>query len=1063
MGTPGLIGAAVIGGTPQDTGSRVASPGPSSHHASSNPPSDPHANLDPNSNPSMNNTPHAISTNPHATYAMDRELSRSPRPLSPEAQPPSITGGRMQSRTSSYSTQSQTQSQGGYAASQQGYSASQSQSASRSASPRTTSPSNIPSSSLLSHNPSSKYSMGSASEGLQQALLYGDRDSHREDDRASVDSRGGFSVMTSPFSVEDGVGRRAVVSPGPGMRDSTGSQGTFHAVSTVGGAGAAMQQQRQQAVSPQPQQRQQPPAGSSHGHGLEDMDGVLYYMQQMDDSKPAPPPVPQYDDESENDSEDEYAPPPPRLVKQPHAQTIKALPSTSSASNSTSPNTTGSSRPGHALSPDTSLEQHSSTGHQSKAGVGRKPSGARAARSPNNLGVNHHGDAAHPRHLEGYPEDEDEDEYKATPTTRQDTMYSDDATGRVMKDRMDSVAADDDGDQLDALAALQYLAVDDDEPTPVTQHVAKGRQQPPQNTRSGSQSDSTSSPVSPRAPQPGSPAAAFQTPAAQAQPIRSSFAPSKQAEQRKAKVQAQQAASQAAAQRPGKAAGGKKKMRVADKGAWAESSEEEEDDEDEDDDDDDDDEEKEEDGVKSKQSSQPGSGYASGGDGRQPRTLPQIPDGSGRPNGEHDARRSMPMQDGYSEQQQQQYQQQQYQQQQYQQQQQQGRQTYFDGTPIRSQAEYATTPGAARQNMWSQVLEQPVTPNAPDNGKFVQLEPESVTMTKAFTPHGLLSVGLQDKQDRSAKKQEELARESGASLINVPNKPPPPQTGLLGAVTAHERDRKREGGLGAILTEREREKRVAEERQRKFDEQQRGQMDQMQSMYGGGGYPMSMMGMNPMMGMGPMMGGMNPMMTGGPMSPMMSGGGMPGQNGMSPMMTGSGMMNPMMTGYGGMGMGYGNPQHMYAAQQAAMQAYQQAMVAFSTAGSQVGGDQTGNSNQGAPNQQQQQQLQQQQPGQMGMGMGGQMMGFDPRMSMMGMGMGGQIMNPMGMQMTGMSGFDPRFPPQQQQQQQGYPMGSEGSLVPPAPIGGGGGSSDGGSPARRGSPAQHSPLSQGHIS
>ena len=91
-------------------------------------------------------------------------------------------------------------------------------------------------------------------------------------------------------------------------------------------------------------------------------------------------------------------------------------------------------------------------------------------------------------------------------------------------------------------------------------------------------------------------------------------------------------------------------------------------------------------------------------------------------------------------------------------------------------------------------------------------------MTKAFAPHGLLSAGLQDKQDRSAKRQEELARETGASLINVPNKPPPPQTGLLGAVTAHERERKREGGLGATLTERERERRLAEERQRKLDE-----------------------------------------------------------------------------------------------------------------------------------------------------------------------------------------------------------------------------------------------------
>ena len=53
---------------------------------------------------------------------------------------------------------------------------------------------------------------------------------------------------------------------------------------------------------------------------------------------------------------------------------------------------------------------------------------------------------------------------------------------------------------------------------------------------------------------------------------------------------------------------------------------------------------------------------------------------------------------------------------------------------------------------------------------------------------------------------------------------------------------------------------------------------------------------------------------------------------MNPMMMG---MNPMMTG-GYMGYpGMMNPQQMFAAQQAA-QAYQQAMYAFSTAGSQMG-------------------------------------------------------------------------------------------------------------------------------
>jgi CCR4-NOT transcriptional complex subunit CAF120 len=93
------------------------------------------------------------------------------------------------------------------------------------------------------------------------------------------------------------------------------------------------------------------------------------------------------------------------------------------------------------------------------------------------------------------------------------------------------------------------------------------------------------------------------------------------------------------------------------------------------------------------------------------------------------------------------------------------------------------------------------------SGKFVELEQPSEQLTKAFAPHGLLQAGMQNKEDRSAKKQEELAREMGSSLINVPSKPPPPQTGLLGAVAAHERDRKNAGGIGATLTDRERERR----------------------------------------------------------------------------------------------------------------------------------------------------------------------------------------------------------------------------------------------------------------
>ena len=303
-----------------------------------------------------------------------------------------------------------------------------------------------------------------------------------------------------------------------------------------------------------------------------------------------------------------------------------------------------------------------------------------------------------------------------------------------------------------------------------------------------------------------------------------------------------------------------------------------------------------------------------------------------------------------------------------------------DETPIQTQ----TKPGAARA-VWSQVLDPDPTPGRvtqPDqpfnNGRdtFVQLEP-SEAMTKDFTSQGLLSAGLQD-EGHAARRQEELARANPASLINVPNKPPP-QTGFPDAITTPELERKRGG------------------------DHQRQQLDQIQqrgSIYG------SQFGFNPMMmGMNPMM-AMNPMMTGNmaPFNPMMPG--------------------PM--GYPGI-MGGFNPQHMFAAQQAA-QMYHQALMAFSTAGSQVGGE--GGSG-GAPSQ-----VNAMTSGMGGMNTGvsnmnaglgsGVTPGYNPRMSVMGMPMVGMGMGmgvgvgiappqmnhqmPPGIQITGIPTFDSKFPP-----------------------------------------------------
>lgn len=698
---------------------------------------------------------------------------------------------------------------------------------------------------------------------------------------------------------------------------------------------------------------------------------------------PPPPTELQGDDENDDDSDSESEPytPPPRHATSPlraqHANSPPIPPASPQPpvvpAKSPKPAAEQSSASG------TTTEGQAASASRPGSGLRNRPSGARAAPATRMSAY-----LQNPPSLSTSP---------STATTN--TSTSDKADDRNTMAALHEAASYEDHN-ADALAALTFLEQED-------------RPAPPSSKGPESSSSPTLKPQSPSLPEvvktPASPSTKPHSAA------RSSFAPSRLAAERKAKTQAQQAAQQAAAHRPGKANGRRRQAKGS--GAWGDSSEEEEEEEDEDEEEDVDSDEEPpqrsaasvsdhsafaQSGQRSPYAQQGGASPARSAvdvnngtyPPRRPRDLPQTPGGQcecfsvtlhdprltrvctisdpdeylgaqpqprrlvsenftadgGRRNlypGESTSRGSSP---------------------QYGQPGPQGMrsQSQFPAQgqfqaqgQFPAQGQYVQQQQAGQRPIWSQVLD-PDRHVEPMNQRdtFIQMEAPATTMTKAFTPHGLLSAGMQDKQDRSAKRQEELARESGASLINVPNKPPPPQTGLLGAVTAHERERKREGGLGAALTEREREKRVVEERQRKLDEFQRQQLDQMQqggSMYGGG-----MMGYNPMMA-NPMM--MNPMMTGG-------------------------------WGYPGMMPGFANAQQLFAAQQAAAQAYQQAMVAFSTAGSQIGGGGDGPS-----------------PGPMNpmltgnsmMGMGG----FDPRMSMMGMPMmgGGMGMQPMGMNPTGM--------------------------------------------------------------
>ncbi|KZT29755.1 hypothetical protein NEOLEDRAFT_1144853 [Neolentinus lepideus HHB14362 ss-1] len=681
---------------------------------------------------------------------------------------------------------------------------------------------------------------------------------------------------------------------------------------------------REQPVPPPPPLPAKPSSVTNHNNDnlLADAGAALFYMQQIQQdgvpTKSAQPPAPSSDDDESDYGDDSdqspihpppTSPPPPRFTEMRRGETQS-----------------GSSSPSLGT----------------RASIARRPSGARAPTTSRRLVPDRRSSSPQRRVEESQPQSSATSMAYSEPAVATSSMHS-----------------GFDGPDADALAALSFLEREElPEELPKQQH-----------------------PLPPPPPQFDEPTERAPSPHASsdgASQYRSSFAPSKSAMERKAKSQAKEAAHEVAVHRPGRV-NGRQKGKARDRGVWNDSSEEEEDEEEDDDDDEDVGSDAEPPASVSSRANLPAPAGSSSGHSAQPvtsripsgplaqtsaqsqarpsRHLPQTPAGARPLNETEDYHSTAPrpprmMSDNYSRAQTQ----------------------YDDGSRTHSphprhQADLPPPPqpGAARQNVWSQVLEPGAKHGGPppalgqQRDTFVQIEPPSATMTKAFAPQGLLSAGLAEKEDRSAKKQEELAREMGASLINVPNKPPPPQTGLLGAISAHERERKREGGFGAALTEREREKRLAEERQRKLDEFQRQQLEQMSQF--GGQFPY-----NPVMGspmMSPMMMGMNPMMTG-----------YMGYPGMMP--------NP------GMMQGYGNP-HMFAAQQAA-QAYQQAMMAFSNAGSQHGGEGGGS------------------PPALTPMMTGGSMAFDPRMSMMGMPMMG--MPPMGMgvgmQMTGGSAFDPRF-------------------------------------------------------
>jgi len=178
--------------------------------------------------------------------------------------------------------------------------------------------------------------------------------------------------------------------------------------------------------------------------------------------------------------------------------------------------------------------------------VGRKPSGARA---PTTTTRSHIADGISSSQQVTEEESQSEDKHESSQNSMELSQVVTPATSE------DSNA--------DVLAVLSYL---DTEDKPSSLQAAKVE---PLNIRSGATKPPSPPPLAP--------------PPAEATQYKSSFAPSKQAAERKAKVQAQQAAHHAAVLKPGRANGRKSKIA----GAWDESSEDEDDEEDDDDDDDD--------------------------------------------------------------------------------------------------------------------------------------------------------------------------------------------------------------------------------------------------------------------------------------------------------------------------------------------------------------------------------------------------------------------------------------------------------------------------------------------
>lgn len=298
-----------------------------------------------------------------------------------------------------------------------------------------------------------------------------------------------------------------------------------------------------------------PPPPQSVSDDFSHAAGALYYMSQIQDEpvqdtrvKPnkLPRPVSKQDD---SDSQSEYSQSyTPQSLHTRHASPHSASAERPGTTRRDTANSMASSRSNIAGAPTEAPAIAASTG---RSGMGRKPSGARAPpvskiHTPRNSFAPDQ--CLHERNDESAHDDNMVDLHDPAPQVARAQHALEDPNA-------------------DALAALTFLEQGDSDAADTG---------PSQRRLAASSSASSSTHAVPQVVEPSGSPPKLSRP----REYRSSFQPSKQAAERKAKAQAQQAAQHAAVSRPGRVNG----KRASGRGGWAESSDEEEEDEEEEED-----------------------------------------------------------------------------------------------------------------------------------------------------------------------------------------------------------------------------------------------------------------------------------------------------------------------------------------------------------------------------------------------------------------------------------------------------------------------------------------------